>query len=366
MVPRSRLTTLAAGAARRVPPVGRLVAERDQWRRQARAQERRLERVTDKLRAAREEAAAARREADKFRFEAAAATNARAALREAVGAWLPGHYYSPIPDLDQVRARDEEIFAIPPSVVGIDFRPEAMLARLEEFAGFYAEQPFGEEPQGDLRYGLKNRFFAWSDGIALYCMLRSLRPRRFVEVGSGWSSALALDVTEKFLDGSMECTFIEPYAERLHSLLRPEDESRTTILEQPLYEVDQKVFDSLESGDVLFIDSTHVSKIGSDVNRLVLEVLPRLPTGVHVHVHDIFYPFEYPRDWVYDGRAWTEAYLLRAYLTDNPTIRITWSNSYLKTFHAEEVTAAMPLWGPGHGGSLWLETLDCPERRNPR
>jgi hypothetical protein len=113
----------------------------------------------------------------------------------------------------------------------------------------------------------------------------------------------------------------------------------------------------IEPGDILFVDSTHVGKIGSDVLFLVHQVLPSLPAGVHVHVHDIFYPFEYPPEWLYEGRAWNEAYLLRAYLTFNETIRINWFSSYLALFHRAEVEASLPTWGVNTGGSLWLETL---------
>jgi hypothetical protein len=78
---------------------------------------------------------------------------------------------------------------------------------------------------------------------------------------------------------------------------------------------------------------------------------------VHVHVHDIFYPFEYPAEWLFEGRAWNEAYLLRAYLAFNPRIRITWFSSYLARFHVEAVENALPTWAVNHGGSIWLETV---------
>lgn len=302
------------------------------------------------LKAARSELRAARRELRTVKRDAAT-------LRRAVGEWPPGHFYSPVPDLDAVRAREAEIWAVPAGVPGIDARAEAQLALLPAFAEFYAEQPWSDDPVGELRYGFANGYFSYGDGLVLYAMLRHLKPRRIVEVGSGWSSALMLDVADRFLGDDLRLTFIEPYPERLHGLLRPADHRRAEILEMPLHDVDAAVFTALEPGDVLFVDSTHVSKIGSDVNQLVHEVLPILPPGVHVHVHDIFWPFEYPQDWVYRGRAWSEAYLLRAYLTHNPRARITWFNHFLAMFHSEEVAAGMPLWRKNSGGSLWFESL---------
>ena len=102
-----------------------------------------------------------------------------------------------------------------------------------------------------------------------FTVLRTLRPARFVEIGSGHSSCVTLDTRQYFLDPSMHTTFIEPYPQLLQSLLRPEDRATTTLLAQPLQEVDLAVFAQLREDDVLFIDSTHVGKIGSDVNRLL-------------------------------------------------------------------------------------------------
>lgn len=269
----------------------------------------------------------------------------------------PGHFYSPIPDLAEVRARESVIFdRSVPALPGIDLRSDDQLALLPRFAALYAEQPFADEPSGGLRFGFANDYFGYGDGLALYAMLRHLRPRRLVEVGSGWSSALALDVNDRFLDGQMECTFLEPYPERLHGLLRPEDRDRARIVEKPVQDAGDDLFAALAPGDLLFIDSTHVSRVGSDVNWLFLHVLPSLPAGVHIHVHDIFWPFEYPEAWVYEGRAWNESYLLRALLIDNEKLRITWFNDYLGRFHSDAVEQAMPWWRRNPGGSIYLQT----------
>lgn len=337
---------------RRLAPVRRELARRRRHAVQLRAQQERVLRLRRKLDGARERLVETERELK--------------SLRDAVGQWPPGHYYSPIPDLAEVEARGERIWALPVSLPGIDSRADEQLERLTRFAGYYAEHPFQEQPGEGLRFGFDNRFFSYGDAIVLYCMLRELRPSRLIEIGSGWSSALTLDVNQRFLDGRMRCTFIEPFAERLRERLTPADLSSVEIIESGLDEVDRALFETLEPGDILFIDSTHVSRIGSDVNQLIHEILPILPPGVHVHVHDIFWPFEYPRHWVLDGRMWNEAYLLRAYLTDNPSVRIEWFNDFLRIFHAEQVSAALPLWGKNPGGSLWLVTQPRSPSRGPR
>jgi hypothetical protein len=256
--------------------------------------------------------------------------------------------------LAEVRRRDSELFTSPVSLPGIDLRQEAQLALLNEFAKLNVDLPFDLEPRSDLRYHLGNKWFAHGDGVALYCMLRKVRPARYFEIGSGWSSALALDVNDLFLDGSMEFTFIEPHPERLRSLLRSGDADRVTLIEAPLHGAPPI---EIGPGDVLFIDSSHVSRIGSDVNQLFLDIIPRLPAGVHVHIHDIFYPFDYPRRWIYRGRAWNESYLLRALLINNDRLRIEWFNSYLGQWHREVVGEALPQWQVDPGSSIWLRTV---------
>lgn len=271
--------------------------------------------------------------------------------------WPPGHYYSPVPDLLEVRQRHEELFAeTPASLPGIDLNLDGQLDLVARLAPFMEDLPFSDDGAPGLRYRFDNEFFGRSDGLVLYGMLRLQRPRRYVEIGSGWSSALVLDTRDLFFDGDLSCVFVEPEPERLDSLMRSGDDETTRIYRQPLQEVWRDVLAEVEEGDFLFIDSTHVGKIGSDVLIELLEMVPRLPPGVHLHVHDIFYPFQYPAAWVYDGRYWNEAYLLRALLADNPRLSITWWNHYLFTLRPDAVVATLPGWGRAAGGSIWLRT----------
>lgn len=118
---------------------------------------------------------------------------------------------------------------------------------------------------------------------------------------------------------------------------------------------DRREFAALEANDILFIDSTHVAKINSDVNAAFFDILPQLAPGVCVHFHDIFYPFEYPRAWVYEGRNWNEAYLLRAFLLFNTAFAVRWFTTFLTMFHRERFAADMPAVLLNPGGSIWLQ-----------
>ena len=234
-------------------------------------------------------------------------------------------------------------------------REPEQLALLELLARYYKDIPFQENRTENLRYHFSNHSYAYADGVFLHCMLRHLKPKRVVEVGSGYSSCVTLDTDELFLDRLTDITFIEPYPQLLHSLIREADKERVVIVPQPLQRVDRTVFEKLDAGDVLFIDSTHVSKVDSDVNRLFFEILPVLNRGVYcIHLHDIFYPFEYPKESFRAGRAWNELYLLRAFLQFNSVYSIVLMNTFLEHFHEEYFRVHMPLCLVNRGGSIWL------------
>ena len=131
-------------------------------------------------------------------------------------------------------------------------------------------------------------------------------------MGSGYSSCVILDTNELFFNNNISCIFIEPYPQLQESLLKENDKDKIEIIPKRLQDVEVSKFSSLSSGDILFVDSTHVSKVDSDVNYIFFEILPSLTNGVYIHFHDIFYPFEYPKEWIYEGRAWNENYILRA------------------------------------------------------
>ena len=266
-----------------------------------------------------------------------------------------GHFYSPMPASEDLRANEDDVFGIPPAVRGIDLNEIEQVELLKTFGGLYSEQPFTSTPQPSQRFCFDNPNFTYPDAIALYCMIRHLQPKRIVEIGSGYSSCVMLDVNELFFNNSIECTFIDPYPRLLRNLIKPSDRERIQILGHKVQEVDVRIFRELGPSDILFIDSSHVSKTGSDVNYIFFKVLPLLAKGVHIHFHDIFYPFEYPREWVFEGRSWNEAYLLRAFLQYNRSFKIRFFTSYLVHKHRSVFESEMPLCLANLPGSLWLE-----------
>lgn len=266
-----------------------------------------------------------------------------------------GHFYSPVPAPDATPFEP----ASPPmdGLAGIDLNHERQLQTLRQMAASFPEMPFQDLAQPGLRYQFQNPFFTYADASLLYGLLRLLRPRRMIEIGSGWSSAVTLDTNERFLDNAMRCTFVDPDPSRLVSLLKPGDVERLQIIPDRVQQIDRSLFDELGDGDVLFVDSSHVTKVGSDVNFLLFEVFPRLAPGVHVHVHDVFYPFEYPREWITGGRGWNEAYLIRAFLQDNRAWEITCFGHYLQHACPAELRQSMPLAMRSTAQSLWLKKV---------
>jgi len=184
-------------------------------------------------------------------------------------------------------------------------------------------------------------------------MVRHLKPARLIEVGCGMSSCVVLDTCEA-LRLNTRLTFVDPYPEFLLKLIRAEDRSRFELRPQRIQDVPSAIFAELEAGDVLFIDTSHASKIGSDVNHIFFQILPLLKKGVYLHFHDIFYPFEYPKDWLYRGMFWNEAYLLRAFLMCNHDFEIVMFNNYVLRCLTEQVKSAFPLFIDAPGASIWL------------
>ena len=267
----------------------------------------------------------------------------------------PGHFYSPIPSLKEVDRDAGRIFgAAPEALPGIDLNVNGQLELFDQLKQFYPSVPFKDERIDGMRYFYNNGTFSYADAIILFCMIRHFRPKRITEVGSGLSSCAILDTNEGFFNGAIECTFIDPYPAKFLSLINEGDKNLVQILEQRVQDTELARFELLEAGDILFVDSTHVAKAGSDVNHLLFKVLPLLRSGVIVHFHDIMYPFEYPHEWIREGKAWNESYLLRAFLQYNSAFRIIFFNTFLEHFHEERFRAEMPLCLKNRGGSIWL------------
>ena len=267
--------------------------------------------------------------------------------------FLPGQYYSPIPSLKEVRRDEQRIFHESRTIKGVDLNLEGQVQLLSRLKEYFGEFPFCSGKSQRLRFFLDNPNFGGADAVFLYAMMRYLKPRKIVEIGSGYSSSLMLDINELFFNGDIQFTFIEPHPELLRATLAQGDEKKVEIIPDRVQDISLEKFASLDDGDILFVDSSHVSKVGSDVNALFFEILPSLRRGVYVHIHDIFFPFEYPSEWVYEGRAWNEVYLLRAFLQYNTAFRIVLFNALIAKIHEEDLQRELPTELDRAGG-IWM------------
>jgi hypothetical protein len=262
--------------------------------------------------------------------------------------------HSPLVSVDEVQRREAQVFGTGPTVPGVDLNVEAQLLLLDDLSAFYGEMPFSEEKTDGLRYYFANEMYSYGDAITLYGMIRHLGPKKIVEIGSGFSSCVTLDTNTLFFAGAIDCVFVEPAPERFLSLLEPDELDSIRLLRSGVQDVNMVLFRELEANDILFVDSSHVVKTGSDVDYILKEVLPNLKTGVWVHFHDIFFPFEYPREWVYQGRSWNEVYFLRSFLQYNNAFSVQFFSDYLAQFHREQLVSKMPLCARNTGANLWL------------
>jgi hypothetical protein len=211
------------------------------------------------------------------------------------------------------------------------------------------------EAQGG--YYWNNNMMPPLDAIVLYGMICEFQPKKLLEIGSGFSTQIAL-LASKHSETEIHC--IEPYPTT--QLVSLESELKLTRL--PAQELPLKIFKELKAGDFLFIDTTHTVKLGSDVNHLIFNVLPYINPGVFIHFHDIFLPYEYPKHW-YDDISifWNEQYLLLAYLLENPTMELILPNYYLsiekketlqKRFEGYDIWGLKNNLGGTSGASMWL------------
>ncbi|GAA3754488.1 class I SAM-dependent methyltransferase [Plantactinospora mayteni] len=256
----------------------------------------------------------------------------------------PGHFYSPA---TSPADRNTAIGWRDLAPVGVDLREPEQLKLAAELGPLMRELPSD-------RWHDHNGMYGRADAAVLHAMLRHHRPARLIEVGSGYSTAVALDVADRYLP-DLRITCVEPHPERLRSRLRPGD--RVDLVQRRVQDVDRSAFAKLDSGDILLIDSTHVAKAGSDVVWLLLHVLPTLRPGVIVHIHDVHWPFEYPERWLREGRDWTEVYLLRAFLTDNAAWRVLLFTSWLWSCRPDVLPAelrGLPT------GAFWMRRAEQP------
>ena len=265
---------------------------------------------------------------------------------------IPFHYYHPVFDPEVL---PKSVWTRQSSLPGIDLQVDR---QLELISKFRYEDELREFPlQGSPRTGFYylNHMFGPGDADALYSIIRHLKPKRMIEIGSGCSTLLAKAALHRNrLEGhDSEHICIEPYPDTWLEQLE-----LTRLIQKPVENIEPEFFGQLGPNDILFIDSSHVLRIGGDVQFEYLEYLRRLRPGVFVHMHDIFLPFEYPLSWVRDKKwFWTEQHILQAFLAFNSAFEIVLALSYLQAHHREELERATPLLAEHPStrpGSFWI------------
>lgn len=251
----------------------------------------------------------------------------------------PADYNSPIPNVAKLK---DDVFSRVHSSAGLDWNVRDQLLLLDLFKKYENEfQPY------------PNIGLSLVDAYALYAMIRNRKPSVMIEVGSGESTRIALAALDRNGEEGHVADFyaIEPYpSEALEKMSR----GRFHLMQKDVQDVDVEF---LKTTDILFIDSSHVSKIGSDVNFLMLDVVPQLKAGSVIHWHDILIPAEYWKIWISKNRNfWNESYLLHAFMLFNDSFKILWASHYLQLFHPKELREALPFFEPDrhHLTSFWV------------
>jgi hypothetical protein len=234
---------------------------------------------------------------------------------------------------------------------GIDLRPEFQVKLLAEVFPLYSAQynTFPINCSIDEGFYLDNDAFGGIDPHVYYCMIRHFQPRTIIEVGSGYSTLLGAQASKE--NATTRLIVVDPW---------PRDFIASGIdgvehIRRKVEEIDIDFFQQLRQHDILFVDSSHVVRTAGDVCYLILEVLPRLARGVIVHFHDIYFPYDYPKELLVERHAfWTEQYLLQGYLADNCKFQVLFASHFMAHEYRKEVKAAFPSalwWG---GGSFWI------------
>jgi len=291
------------------------------------------------------------------------AVRAFSALQSLGISLCPNHYYWPIPDLAELKSRD---WTLAKPIAGIDLGLERQVEFASTTISAYAREcafPSSPGPRG-YEYHYNNGLFECVDAEVTYAMVRHYKPRRVIEIGGGFSTRLIADALLRNAAASGkpgELITIEPSPS---DVLRSGFPGLSMLIADPAQNVDISLFASLEEGDILFVDSSHVVKTGSDVCYECLQILPSLRPGVVIHFHDIFLPCEYPRQAVLERLCfWSEQYLLQAFLALNEEFEVLWAGSAMQLFHPDVLERAVPNWRGSYarmprGIRRFMPTLD--------
>ncbi len=264
----------------------------------------------------------------------------------------PNNYVWPLNDVGYLRGHPQLWMGEGmPNGIEVDLdEQEQLMLKIAAHADELADVPDKASRPGEFAWC--NRSFGWADAYSYYGLVRELRPRRVIEVGAG-SSTLVLARALAANADECDVTLIEPQPNRG---VLGEPPAAWRMLESGVQEVALEVFEALGPGDILFYDGSHAVRTGSDVNWLFFEVLPRLARGVWIHVHDIFWPHDYPPEWVLDeGLSWNEQYLVQAFLMHNSDYRLRLAVHMLWVARRERIEPHLP--AGANGVSIWIEKV---------
>ena len=266
-----------------------------------------------------------------------------------------GHYESPYPPEEELISNYAKFDWKQSSLEEVNLNTEAQLKLYKNMEPTLLDFYLLKEDEKNNRFH-NNEWFGYGCALHIYGIIRHIKPKRIIEIGSGYSTAIILDVNKKYFNNEIEITCIEPNPERLYALLTKEEKNNLNIIEDLQQNIALEVFQKLEENDLLFIDSSHVSRPFSDVNRQFFQILPSLNKNVYIHMHDIHHPFEYPKVWTLDQRrAYNEAYMLRAFLQYNNVFDIILHPHYLHTVYPDKINK--DIHKIGAGGSMYLKKV---------
>ena len=265
----------------------------------------------------------------------------------------PGHFYSPVFNVESLATQTLST-SRKTAINDIEIDKVGMIELWNRLVPFIQAMPFPKDKTDEFRYYFNNPAFNFGDAAIYFALLQELKPKRVIEIGSGYSSALLLDTVDRFFDQRPDITFIDPYPELLNMLIA-DDSGHVAVIGKIVQDVNLEIFDELEAGDVLFIDSTHVLKTQSDVHWELTEILPRLKPGVIIHFHDIFWPFEYRELWITNPpRSWNEVYALQLFLMNQTDYEIMFFNDYFAMQCTDRANKDVPGFATSDSAGLWL------------
>lgn len=267
---------------------------------------------------------------------------------------VPKHFYSPLPDLARL---DEGFWDTPRPMPGVDLAIEEAIQFLNQRLAPYIGE--FERPVDRPGYTFATGSYGIVDAEILYAIVRWLKPKVVLEFGSGASSHFIAMAAQRNADESrpLEHRIFDPYPFTA-SPLGPVD--GVVVTQARAEDVDAAlVGELLGPGDVLFVDTTHTVKTGGDVDHIFSTIIPRLTPGVWVHIHDVFLPYEYRREWVVDEqRLYAEQYLVQAFLTFNCAFRVRLPAMAVSRAAPEMLSQLIPGFSlAARPGALWFERV---------